>query len=74
MQLADIDVSSNQMVHITKVIEDIAFQTNIRALNAVIEAARTGDIGKSFVVVADEVQSITVKSAEVANKICAQSG
>jgi len=59
---------SSQIVNITKVIEDIAFQTNILALNAAIEAARAGSAGKGFAVVADEVRNLAAKSAEAAKK------
>lgn len=57
-----------RLKNITKVIEDIAFQTNILALNAAIEAARAGSAGKGFAVVADEVRSLAAKSAEVARQ------
>jgi methyl-accepting chemotaxis protein len=51
---------------VIKVIDDIAFQTNILALNAAVEAARAGQHGKGFAVVADEVRSLASKSAEAA--------
>ncbi len=66
--MAEISSSSSQIANITKVIEDIAFQTNILALNAAIEAARAGSAGKGFAVVADEVRNLAAKSAEAAGQ------
>ena len=66
--MANIGSSSSQIASITKVIEDIAFQTNILALNAAIEAARAGSAGKGFAVVADEVRNLAAKSAEAAKQ------
>lgn len=60
--------ASSQIAGIAKVIEDMAFQTNILALNAAIEAARAGAAGKGFAVVADEVRNLAAKSAEAAKR------
>ncbi len=62
----NIDQSSAQIGSIIQTIEDIAFQTNILALNASVEAGRAGAAGKGFSVVADEVRSLASKSSQAA--------
>ncbi len=76
-KLCDIIESNKKVSGIIKVIDDIAFQTNILSLNASVEAARVGEHGKGFMVVAEQVKTLSEKSAnaaKVSEELINQSG
>lgn len=67
--MSDVESSADKIADIIGVIDDISFQTNLLALNAGIEAARAGDAGRGFAIVATEVRSLAEKSALAAQEI-----
>ena len=69
--IEEIETSAVETAKVLKVIDEIAFQTNILALNAAVEAARAGEAGMGFAVVADEVRNLAQRSAQAAKDTAA---
>jgi methyl-accepting chemotaxis protein len=67
--IREASAAAAKIAGVTRVVDELAFQTNILALNAAVEAARAGESGAGFAVVADEVRSLAQRSAEAARDI-----